>query len=275
MIRIAILDLYEGQPNQGMRCLRQIISQWGKDYQQEIHFDEFDVRLLQQVPDLSYDIYISSGGPGSPLNSMGSEWEVAYFNWLSQIENWNNQSSQSPKKFVFFICHSFELVCRHYNLATITRRKSTAFGVFPVHLTPAGEKEIVFEGLNDPFYVVDSRDWQVVQPDYQKLEMMGAEILCLEKERPHVPYERAIMAIRFNEYLIGTQFHPEADATGMSIHLKTEEKKKVVIENYGTEKWQSMIEGLNDPEKIMCTYTHILPNFLTIATRQLHIELVQ
>lgn len=273
MIRIAILDLYEGQANQGMRCLRDIIRKWSSEEQQEIKLDEFEVRLLQQVPDLSYDIYISSGGPGSPHDGIGSEWEKAYFNWLSQIEGWNNNPHQTKKKFVFFICHSFELICRHYALAQLTKRKSTAFGVFPVHLTPSSKNEEVFEGLNDPFYVVDSRDWQVVQPDYAKLEMMGSEILCIEKERPHVPYERAIMAIRFNEYMIGTQFHPEADAEGMSLYLRTDEKKKSVIENYGMEKWQSMMEGLNDPEKIMWTYAHILPNFLNIAIGQLYQEL--
>jgi GMP synthase-like glutamine amidotransferase len=274
MIRIAILDLYEGQPNQGMRCLREIIRQWCKQEGQKAHVDEFDVRLKQQVPDLSYDIFISSGGPGSPLHSIGSEWEKAYFNWLSKTENWNNDPHHTRKKFVFLICHSFELICRHYSVAQVTKRKSTAFGVFPVHLTTASKNEIVFEGLNDPFFVVDSRDWQVVQPDHHKLEMIGAEILCIEKERPHVPYERAIMAIRFNEYMIGTQFHPEADANGMSLYLQTEEKKKMVIKNHGKEKWQSMIDGLNDPEKIMWTYTHILPNFLNIASGQLHQELV-
>ena len=76
---------------------------------------------------------------------------------------------------------------------------------------------------------------------------MGASILAIEKERSHVPLERAIMAIRFNDNMIGTQFHPEADAIGMSLHLQTEEKKKTVIENYGVEKWQSMIDHLNDP----------------------------
>lgn len=274
MIRIAILDLYEGQPNQGMRCLREIITQWCKTHQQDLVLHEFDVRLLQQLPDLSYDVYISSGGPGSPIDSIGSDWEEAYFNWLSQIENWNNNPKNTTKKFVFFICHSFELICRHYKLAQITKRKSTAFGVFPVHLTPAGEKEIVFQNLPDPFYVVDSRDWQVIQPDYEKLQLMGAEVLCLEKDRPHVPFERAVMSMRLNEYMIGTQFHPEADAQGMSLYLQSEEKKKTVIDNYGEEKWQSMIDGLNDPQKIKWTYAHILPNFLNIATQQLHNELV-
>ena len=274
MIRIAILDLYGGKSNQGMRCLREITRQWGRHHNIEIGLDEFEVRRFLQIPDLSYDIYISSGGPGSPLESEGTEWEKVYLAWLERIENWNNDEKRKKKKFVFFICHSFEIICRHYNLATISKRKSTAFGVFPVHLTPEGKNEIVFEGLTDPFYVVDSRDWQVTQPNSGKMEIMGAKILCVEKERPHVPYERAIMGIRFNPYMIGTQFHPEADADGMSMYLLTEEKKKTVIENHGEEKWLSMLKGLRDPDKILFTYAHILPNFLNIALQQLQPELV-
>ena len=76
------------------------------------------------------------------------------------------------------------------------------------------------------------------------------------------------MGIRFNEYFIGTQFHPEADAKGMTLHLQSEDKKKTVIENYGLAKWESMIERLNDSDKIVWTHDHILPNFLKIATDQ-------
>jgi hypothetical protein len=71
--------------------------------------------------------------------------------------------------------------------------------------------------------------------------------------------------------MIGTQFHPEADAEGMSIYLQTEEKKKIVIEQHGEEKWHSMIKHLNDPDKIMFTYAHVIPNFLTIAAKQLQL----
>jgi len=112
---------------------------------------------------------------------------------------------------------------------------------------------------------VDSRDYQITQPDNEQLNLLGASILCIEKDRPHVPYERAIMAVRFNDYMIGTQFHPEADAIGMSRHFQTEEKKRMIIENYGEEKWRNMVAQLNDPDKIMWTYAHILPNFLNDA----------
>lgn len=275
MVRIAILDLYEGQPNQGMRCLREIVKEWSELHNIETQLDEFEVRLQQQLPDLSYDIYISSGGPGSPLESEGSAWETVYFNWLLQIEEWNKNEAHTQKKFVFFICHSFQLVSRHYQIAEISKRKSTAFGVFPVHVTLEGQKDPVFAGLSDPFYVVDSRDYQVTLPDFRKLKMLGAEILCIEKYRPHVPYAQAIMGVRFNEYMIGTQFHPEADAIGMSMYLQTEEKKKTVIENHGFEKWQSMVEQLNDPDKIMYTYSHILPNFFNEAAKQLQKQLIE
>jgi hypothetical protein len=128
--------------------------------------------------------------------------------------------------------------------------------------------------LNDPFYVVDSREWQVIQPDFDKINQLNCQILCIEKYRPHVPYDQAIMALRFNDYMFGTQFHPEADAIGMSMYLQTEEKKETVITNYGFEKWQSMVQQLNDPEKIMWTYSHILPNFLNTITTLTGKELI-
>ena len=263
-ITVAILDLYEGKENQGMRCIRELLNEFGEINNLDLTWDEFDVRLKNEVPDISYDIYISSGGPGSPLESEGSEWEKAYFDWLNQVESWNDNPENLNKKYVFFICHSFQLVCRHWKLANVCKRKSTAFGVFPIHLLQDGKEELVFNGMNDPFYAVDSRDWQAIEPQMTLLHK-GAKILCIEKERAHVPFERAIMAIRFNEYFIGTQFHPEADALGMSMYLQTDEKKKTVIENHGHEKWKSMIEHLNDPDKIMWTYSHILPNFLHSA----------
>jgi GMP synthase-like glutamine amidotransferase len=269
MIRIAILDLYKGQPNQGMRCLREIINQWSEYHHLEVRWDEFDVRQKGEVPDMSYDIYLSSGGPGSPVDSFGSDWEQAYFHWFEQVQAWNTDSSKQHKKFIFFICHSFQLICRHLAIGEVSKRKSTSFGVFPVHVLLEGQRDPVFVGLPDPFYVVDSRDWQVIRPDFHKLHMMGAQVLCIEKYRPHVPLDQAVMAMRFNPYMVGTQFHPEADAIGMSMYLQTEEKKKSVIDNFGEEKWRNMIEHLNDPDKIMWTYAHVLPNFLNLAADQL------
>lgn len=271
MFRIAILDMYEGVENQGMRCIREILNQFAELNHLDLLVDEFEVRVKKEAPGLDYDAYISTGGPGSPLDSKGSEWEAVYFDWFNKIEKYNSKPGNVIKKQVFFICHSFQLLCRHLNLGLVSKRKSTAFGVFPIHLLSDAFNESIFEGLKDPFYAVDSRDYQVTEPNHNKLKQMGAIILAVEKARPHVPLERAVMAVRLNENMIGTQFHPEADAIGMSLYLQTPEKKKTVIENHGKEKWQSMIDQLNDRDKIMFTYSHIIPNFLNYTVNRMHL----
>jgi hypothetical protein len=65
--------------------------------------------------------------------------------------------------------------------------------------------------------------------------------------------------------MIGTQFHPEADAMGMSMYLRRDDKRQNIIENHGEEKLNNMLEHLEDPDKILWTYSHILPNFLNQA----------
>ncbi|MEY3563681.1 MAG: type 1 glutamine amidotransferase [Bacteroidota bacterium] len=271
MLKIAVLDLNEGVKNEGMRCIREILERVQSTQYKELSWQEFEVRQSMQIPSLEFDVYISSGGPGSPLESKNTPWENAYFNWLDGITRWNNDPSNLNKKYVFLICHSFQLACRFFEIAEVIKRKSTSFGVFPIHmLKHSGNPDPLFNGLQDPFYGVDSRDYQVVQPDKKKVHDMGGEILCIEKERPHIPLERAVMAIRFNPYMVGTQFHPEADAAGMSMYLMQDEKKKNVIENYGQEKWESMIKHLNDPDKICLTNSQILPNFLLQAIADLN-----
>ena len=264
-LRVAILDLYEGHANEGMRCIHQLLSEYQAANDLRVESTVFDVRMKEELPDLSYSVYISSGGPGSPLQSEGVSWDTKYMDWLRSLVKHNRVAGDEDKKYVLFICHSFQLACRYFGMGQVTRRKSTAFGVFPIHMNKSGKKDPVFKGLKDPFFGVDSRDYQVVEEDAVQTSESGFHILAIEKERPHVPLQRAIMAVRFNEYMLGTQFHPEADAGGMSMYLQRDDKKKTVIAGYGEEKWKSMIDQLNDPDKIRSTYSHVVPNFLDTA----------
>ena len=268
-LSIAILDLYEGVPNEGMRCIRDLVASIINSREEEIISTEFEIRKNNNIPTLDHDIYISSGGPGSPTESEGMGWDKAYMQWISSIEEWNQNPDNKRKKYVFFICHSFQLACRFFKIGNVKKRKSTAFGVFPIHMNQVGKDESVFSGLSDPFYGVDSRDYQVIEVELNKQGNSDFNVLCIEKDRPHVPLERAVMAIRFNPYMIGTQFHPEADSKGMSMYLQREDKKEMVIKNHGYEKWKSMIDHLNDPDKISHTNSLILPNFINNALREL------
>ena len=271
-IRFAILDLNEGHPNQGMKSINQVVKRWSVDKNVKIVYDVFDVRLKNELPDMSYDVYISSGGPGSPLNTRFEDWDIAWNRWFDEVIRYNENPSNNQKKFVFLICHSFQLACRYFNAGLICKRRSTSFGVFPVHIMPYGLYDPVFNNLQNPFYVVDSRDYQLIQPNHERLHKMGAYITCIEKNRPHVPYERAVMGIRFSDYIFGTQFHPEADAVGMLKHFQQEEKRETVIKNHGEAKLFSMIEQLDDPSKIMLTNHNLIPNFLALAYSHLGVE---
>jgi len=160
-------------------------------------------------------------------------------------------------------------MCRRHQLGYINMRRSASFGVLPMHQTRAGLNEPVFDGLSEPFYSVDSRFWQVVNPNEKRFIDLGMQLLAIEKERPHVDLPRALMAIRFNEYFIGTQFHPEADAIGIKTLLLKEDKKQEVISEHGTDKYNEMLERLDDPDKITHTQNTIIPNFLNQAVLSL------
>lgn len=261
--RLALLDMYNGEANQGMRCIREILGRFAD----EIDFEEFDVRGKAEIPDLSFDIYLSSGGPGDPLEGDGV-WDRQYFQLLDDI--WaHNQEEDVVKKQVFFICHSFQMACHHFGIGTVTKRNAMSFGTFPIHKTEAGLLEPIFYGLANPFFVADFRSYQVIRPNEKRLAEMGAQIIALEKDRPHLPYERAIMGVRFSEEIVGTQFHPEADPDGMLLHFMDPDRQREVIEKHSEEKYLRMMEHLNDPDKIRMTHDVILPLFLFRAIRKL------
>jgi GMP synthase-like glutamine amidotransferase len=260
-LRLALLNMYEGKPNQGMRAIREILVR----YEDQLDWTEFDVRLAHEIPDDSYHIYISSGGPGNPLEGDGY-WEVKWQELILKLWNHNlNTPEKHLRKHIFFICHSFQMACHLFGLGAVTRRVVTSFGVYPCHKTEAGEKDPLLQGLPDPYYVVDSRDWQLVQPRLKVFEEHGATILSLEKLRTHVEYERAIMAVRFSDEVVGTQFHPEADPYGMRIHFAKPEMRETVVKNYSLRKYTSMVENLEDPGRISLTHSTIIPNFLDNA----------
>ena len=257
-LRLALLDMNNGFPNQGMRCLRKIIAA----YSDILDYEEFDVRQKNELPDLSFDIYISSGGPGNPLED-GGLWLDRYKALIDKL--WQNNLNGSQKKYAFFICHSFQLVSQHFKLGEITKRKSTSFGVYPIHKAAGAKRDPLLSRLEDRYYAVDSRDYQLVQPRLKVFKERGAKILSLEKLRTHIEYERAIMAVRFSKEFVGTQFHPEADPEGMKAYFLQEENRNKVIVNFGIEKYEEMMQQLDDPDKIHLTYSSILPGFIEMA----------
>jgi homoserine O-succinyltransferase/O-acetyltransferase len=262
VIKLAVLDMYNGAPNQGMKNILEML-----DLQvYPFTWNRFDVRGANQLPGMDYDIFISSGGPGDPREGDGI-WDRNYFNLIDEIWEWNKYNKR--KKYVMFICHSFQMFCLHFKLGQITKRHSTSFGILPMHKTAAGKTDPIFSRLPDPFYAADHRDYQLVQPDLEVFKKFGAKILCLEKIRDHVDYERAIMAVRLSDEFFGTQFHPEADPIGLLEYYRDKTLYDKAVANYGKKKVDDTVSQIHDPYKVSLTNKVIIPSFLRSAVSSL------
>jgi len=264
VVRVAVLDMNKGTKNLGIPSILNILDETSSlPGFPTLAYEVFDVRSKDEVPGLDFDVYISSGGPGSPFAGRGKAWERVYFRWLDNL--WSHNETAEVPKHALFICHSFEMLCDFFEVAEVTRRKSASFGIYPVYKEGAGAADPLFEHLENPFWGADFRRWQVVQPSEARMAELNASILALEKVRPHVPLERAIMGIRIGRSLVGVQFHPEAAPEGMRRHFKRRDKKQSVIEEHGVEKYEKMLDLLIEPSPLEATRRLVIPNFLSQA----------
>lgn len=266
-IKIALLDMNDGQPNLGIKNLLELTQEFIDRYGNGISYQLFDVRSKCQFPKFEdFDVYISSGGPGNP-HFVGLEWEEKFVKLLDQIKNHNKENNR--KKYLFLICHSFQMAVIHWEIAKVLERESYSFGVMPIYKTDAGMDEPLFQNLDQPFYAVDSREFQCVYPNLQKMKKMNMNVLAIENSRDHQSLSRALMAIRFSEEIIGTQFHPEANPEDVMCNLIDEKYKAVLIQRIGLENYLNTLELADDEDKIKRTQVEIIPGFLKNALENL------
>ena len=272
-LRVALLDLYAGHPNLGMEALRSSVVAASGRYAEGtmLRHTTVDTRGSGDLPDLdAFDLFVSSGGPGSPFDGEGQAWEKRYFTWLEDLYEHNARTADpSQRKHALFVCHSFQLMVRFFEVARVTQRKSESFGVFPVTLTAQGEHDPLFANLSGMIYAADFRHWQAVEADARRCADLGVERLALEKARPHVPLERAIMALRITPEIVGVQFHPEADPDGMLYHFQQPERRNKLVGHHGVEKYNRFLKRLRQPEYLLRTHRRVLPNFYRHAAEAL------
>jgi len=268
-INIATIDLYNNERNEGMRCIREIISETqSKSNGLDISYEVFDTRFKDEIPGIGNDIFISSGGPGSPFEGEGTKWESDYFSLIQKIWD-HNQKNPDRKKYIFFICHSFQMMGRFFKFGTVSQRHSKSFGVMPFNLTKEGKSDPIFNGLSNPFYAADIRQFQVIDANEQVLKELGAKILSYEIVDDDENAQPALAAVRISNEIVGTQFHPEADPDSMLYHFKQDERKKQVVEKYGEKRYDEMIDILQKPDTVQKTRKTIIPSFLNNAIDEL------
>ena len=268
-IKVATIDLYNNERNEGIRCIKEIVGKAKlKNDNKEISYEVFDTRYKGEVPEIENDIFISSGGPGSPFEGEGTQWEKDYFNLIQKIWD-HNQNNPERKKYLFFICHSFQMMGRFFKFGTVNQRHLKSFGVMPFTVTEEGKSDLILHELSNPFYAADIRQFQVVDPDRKVMDELSAKILSYEIVDDDEKAQPAIAAVRISNEIVGTQFHPEADPESMLYHFKQEERKKQVVDKYGEERYIEMIKILERPDTIRKTRSTVIPSFLNNAIEEL------
>lgn len=120
-----------------------------------------------------------------------------------------------------------------------------------------------------PAFLTEELYWQVVGVLKDRLAALGAAVLEWEKIRPHVPLERAVMALRLSPHMVGVQFHPEAGPTRMRALFSKPEKREEIMHRQGEEKYRRILEAIDDHEALPGTHATILPRFLHRAVSTL------
>jgi len=79
---------------------------------------------------------------------------------------------------------------------------------------------------------------------------MGMKVVAIEKMRPNIQLEKALMAIHFSDEIFGTQLHPEANPACMLENLKDESNKQAMVNNFGMEKYLETVDRIDDEDKL-------------------------
>lgn len=265
-IKIALLDLYNGEKTDAIFMIDNLVSQQISNYcDLEFQYDHFDIRNANEIPDLTYDIFISTGGPGSPFEGQNQKWEKKYFQLLEEI--FNHNQSHSEKKFYFGICYSFQLLGRFFEFGDVTRRKNLSVGSVKIQKTESGKYDSILSNLPNTFLGIDNRNWQVVNPNNFKLAAINAKILALEKTGES--HEKAMMAIRIADEIFAVQFHPEKNSVYLNKLLANDSYKKMITGNYGIDVYNEMIKSANEKDGVDLTYKNLIPNFFREAVAKL------
>ncbi len=267
-IKAAVIDLYNNEPNEGIRCIKDILSDISTGNGLSFDYKVFETRYKDEIPGQDYDIFISSGGPGNPFDGEGTRWENLYFGLVDSIWN-HNQNNPERKKYIFFICHSFQIMSRFFKLGKVSKRDKTSFGLLPFSKTEEGSADRLLKDLPDPFYAADIRQYQVTDPDQKVFNELGAKILSYEIPVEEGKQEKAFTAVRISDEIMGTQFHPEADPESMLYHFRQDERRKQIEDLFGPGKYEEMLSWLNDEDKMKLTRRTVLPGFLNYAIKEL------
>jgi GMP synthase-like glutamine amidotransferase len=263
-LRIGLIDMNNGVANQAIRSFRSIIATFSERVRARnpglsVTTTHVQPRNLAEAPPHDCDLYLSTGGPDSPVDGFKESWAPGIRTFFDRIVNGQLQHG-SAAPAVFAVCYSFELAVMHFGIAAMVPRERK-FGIMPVYPTEEGLASPLFAPFGDRLFVWEHRSWQAVDLEEKRLKELGGVLLARESRDGHSK-GRGLMALQFAPGVKGTIFHPEADRPGVLNWLERPEQARSVIETYGELIYRRMCKTVDDPARLARTYALLLPGWM-------------
>jgi GMP synthase-like glutamine amidotransferase len=265
-VRVGIIDMNAGHANEAIRCIGVLV-------------DQFAARVVAQNPDLTVervrvsprdkgevpptdcDLYLSSGGPGSPFDGDGQQWVDDYGEFLDGIVD-ENVGLRNRGRSLFCVCYSFEMAVRHFRIAEMAPRATRKFGVMPVYTTEEGLGHQLLSPFGDRLFAFEHRNWEAIGLDESSLRKHGGKLLARES-RDGVSKGAALLGFDFAPGVEGVQFHPEADRPGVISWVARPEQAEAFKQAYGVTTYERMIKTLDNPDRLARTFALLIPGWMT------------
>jgi GMP synthase-like glutamine amidotransferase len=279
-LRVSLVDMNNGVANEAIRCFRRILTAFtarvrAANPRLTIHLEHVQPRNLGELPPHHVDLFVSSGGPGSPHEGWSQRWCTGYRHFLDWMMDAAVHRPDAPPAG-FLVCHSYELAVQHFGFAHMRHRGDLKFAIFPAYVTEEGGQTQFLAPFADRLFIWEHRHWQAVEMDEHMVASWGGALLATESRPGQSDKGRALLAFRFGPGLDGTQFHPEADRAGVLAWIDRPEHSSALRDAYGHSLYDRMMRTLADPGRLARTYALLIPGWLTerfnrlAAVRGLH-----
>jgi homoserine O-succinyltransferase/O-acetyltransferase len=263
--RLCIVDMNDGHVNQAMRCFRSIAARFFQRVTEanpgvECKLVEVSPRNTEDDVPRDCDLYLSSGGPGSPFDGDGKQWPNRYYRYLDDVVEAAEEGG-ADQKALFAVCYSFEMIIRHFKIAEMKPRAERKFGVMPVYTTPEGQEHPLLAPFADRLFAFEHRNWEAIDLDTRKLAALGGQLLARES-RDGVSKGRAVLGVDVTSGIEAVQFHPEADRAGVVSWVSRPDQAAAFKATYGEVTYAAMLRTLDDPRRLARTYALVIPGWL-------------
>ena len=264
-LSVCLIDMNAGHENQAMRCFRGIVTAFF-DRVRSVN-PGLPCRVVEVSPrdtnnriPRDCDIYIGSGGPGSPFDGDDQPWFADFGSFVNSMVDETRRQDEHQKS-LFGVCYTYEVLVRHFGVADVSTRDSRKFGVMPIYTTASGQKHPLLAPFRDRLFAFEHRNWEAVNENDKRIAELGGSILALESRDGHSK-GRGLLGVDFGGGIEAVQFHPEADRAGVMSWVARPEQAAAFRATYGEETYQAMLRTLDDPNRLARTFALVIPGYL-------------